>query len=91
MKDATKAIQALRAAQPVRGPDDPLREFLSLVTLRDHARLLMLTMRRLHVGEKAYDSRDLAKTGQGQLVLIRVPWWRLWYRVREGDEIYRIE
>lgn len=87
MKNATDAIRALRESQPVRPPDDPLRSFLSEVVLRDHARLLKLTLRKLHVGERVHDG-DLGAQVEGQLCRQDVSWWRR-RRVTEGESIYR--
>lgn len=83
-------IRALRAAQPVRtcdGGNDPLRNFLSEVVLRDHARLLKLTLRKLHEGEPVRDG-DFYTVSDGTLSRLDLPWWRR-RRVVAGETIHR--
>ena len=88
MKSTTATIRALRGTQPLRLPDDPLRNFLSEVILRDHARLLKLRLRQLHVGELLRNG-DLVERG-GVLKAIPVLWWRR-ARAGDGDHFYRAE
>lgn len=83
-------IRQMHAETPPRPADDPLREFLSMVIVRDSARTLFVRLRRLHVGERIRRG-DLVKTSNTGLFPARKLWWRRWPRVQDVQEIYRIE
>lgn len=90
MKDRD-IIRQMHAEAPPRSADDPLREFLSTHVLRDHARLMKLVLRKLHIGERVKDG-DLRKFGTaGDLQRVNLPWWRRGYKVSDYVEHFRIE
>lgn len=86
MKHVKQLIAQARAELPVRRPDDPLRTFASEVVLRDHARLLKLTLRKLHEGERIKRG-DFRAMGSGELRPLGWIWCR---RVAPGETVYRV-
>jgi len=88
MRTQQDLIREMHAAAPPRAPEDPLRSFLSEVVLRDHARLLKVTLRKLHPGERIRPGDLHSVAG----ALARVP-WRLWGRRTAApvlNDVYRL-